>query len=288
MLHTRIHYRVSLVAIFMMAASFINGAMAQQEESYVGELGFTVGGAHYFGDLNTSAKLKATKPAVGIYYRKYFNDYVGVRAHFRAMQLGFSDVYNTNEFEQRRNLSFNTNVYELAVQGDFNFFRFEPGSDEYRFSPYLTLGASAFHFNPYAYYNNQKYYLQPMKTEGQGSSRFPDRKPYQLYSYAYLIGGGVKYNLNRRLNLGLEVLFRFAQTDYLDDVSTTYAGIDNFPTKSDGTATIASILQDRSTATGTTPIGERGRQRGNSRDRDQFATLELTLGILFTSYRCKF
>lgn len=287
MLHTRIHLRVLLVAIVLMAGSLINGAKAQQEESYVGELGFTVGGAHYFGDLNTRGALNAVKPSVGIYYRKYFNDYVGARAHFRFMQLGYSDVYNTNDFQHRRNLSFNTNLFELAVQGDFNFFRFEPGSDVYRFSPYLTLGASAFHYNPYAYYSGQKYFLQPMKTEGQGTARFPDRKPYQLFSYAWLIGGGFKYNLNRRLNLGLEVLFRFAQTDYLDDVSTTYAGIDNFPTKTDGTNTIAAILQDRSSATGV-PIGERGRQRGNSRDRDQFATVELTLGILFTSYRCKF
>ena len=129
MLHTRIHLRVLLVAIVLMAGSLINGARAQQEESYVGELGFTVGGAHYFGDLNTHGRLNAVKPSVGIYYRKYFNDYVGARAHFRFMQLGYSDVYNTNEFQRRRNLSFNTNVFELAVQGDFNFFRFEPGSD---------------------------------------------------------------------------------------------------------------------------------------------------------------
>ncbi len=272
-----------------MAVLLLNGqkALAQKELSYVGELGFSAGGAHYFGDINTHMGLQAIKPTVGVYYRKYFNDYVGVRGHFRFMQLGYSDVYNKNEFERRRNLSFNTDLFELAAQGDFNFFRFEPGSQVYRFSPYLTLGLSAFHFNPYAYYQGKKYYLQPLHTEGQGTARFPERKPYSLFSYAYLIGGGVKYNLNRRLNLGLEILYRFTQTDYLDDVSTTYAGIDAFPTKSDGSATIAAILQDRSNVTGP-PIGDRGRQRGNSRDKDQYATIELTLGILFTSYRCKF
>ncbi|RPE13276.1 hypothetical protein EGT74_07025 [Chitinophaga lutea] len=287
MLYTRIHWKVLLTASLWLAVLPFNKVSAQNEESYVGELGFTAGGAHYFGDLNTHMGLQATKPTVGIYYRKYFNGYVGARAHFRFMQLGYSDVYNANSFQKRRNLSFNTELYELAVQGDFNFFRFEPGSDAYRFSPYLTLGASFFHFNPYAYYQNRKYFLQPLRTEGQGTSRFPDRKPYQLYSYAYLIGGGVKYSLNRRLNLGVECLFRFTQTDYLDDVSTTYAGIDAFATKPDGSSTIAAILQDRSGVTGA-PIGEMGRQRGNSRDKDQFATIEVTLGILFTSYRCKF
>ncbi|MGX5819974.1 type IX secretion system protein PorG [Chitinophaga lutea] len=260
---------------------------AQYEERYVGELGFTAGGAHYFGDLNTHGSLRAVKPTVGIFYRKYFNGYVGARAHFRYMALGYSDVYNTNDFQQRRNLSFNTHLFELAVQGDFNFFKFEPGSQDNRFSPYLTLGASAFHFNPYAYYQGEKYFLQPLKTEGQGMAIYPDRKPYSLYGLAFLIGGGLKYSLNRRINLGLECLFRFAQTDYLDDVSTTYAGISNFATKPDGSSTVAAILQDRSYVMGT-PIGDAGRQRGNSRDKDQFATLELTLGILFSSYRCKF
>lgn len=287
MLQSRIHLKVLLMAALGLALLPFNKALAQNEESYVGELGFTAGGAHYFGDLNTHTGLQAIKPAVGIYYRKYFNGYVGARAHFRFMQLGYSDVYNTNSFQRQRNLSFNTELYELAVQGDFNFFRFEPGSDDYRFSPYLTLGASFFHFNPYAYYQNNKYFLQPLHTEGQGTSRFPDRKPYQLYSYAWLIGGGFKYSLNRRLNIGVECLFRFTQTDYLDDVSTTYAGLDAFPTKPDGSNTIAAILQDRSGVMGP-PIGEMGRQRGNSRDKDQFATIEVTLGILFTSYRCKF
>lgn len=287
MQHKRTHFKFILTITTLLAGAVVNPASAQQEMSYVGELGFTAGGAHYFGDINTTTGLQAIKPTVGIFYRKYFNDYVGARAHFRFMQLGYSDVYNTNEFQQRRNLSFNSDVFELALQGDFNFFRFEPGSDDYRFSPYLTLGISAFHFNPYAYYDGQKYFLQPMHTEGQGTAGFPDRKPYALFSYAWLMGGGMKYSLNRRLNLGLEVLFRFTQTDYLDDVSTTYAGIDAFSLKPDGSATMAGILQDRSNITGA-PIGVKGRQRGNSRDKDQFATIELTLGILFTSYRCKF
>ncbi|GEP89409.1 hypothetical protein CTE07_10540 [Chitinophaga terrae (ex Kim and Jung 2007)] len=259
---------------------------AQNELRYVGELGISVGAAHYFGDLNTRGAINRPKPAVGIYYRKYMNDYVGIRAHGRFMQLGYSDVYNTNEFQNRRNLSFNTNLWELSLQGDFNFFRFEPGSLYERFSPYLTGGASIFYFNPYTYLGGVKYYLQPLRTEGQGSALYPDRKPYSLVSYAWLIGGGFKYNISKTVNVGLEALYRFTQSDYLDDVSTTYAGEGVFPTI-DGQPSIAAQLQDRSGVKGT-PIGVVGRQRGNSRDKDQFITLELTISILFTSYNCKF
>lgn len=265
---------------------FSIGAKAQNELQYVGELGISVGAAHYFGDLNTRGAINRPKPAVGIYYRKYLNDYVGVRAHGRFMQLGYSDVYNKNEFQNRRNLSFNTNLWELGLQGDFNFFRFEPGSLYERFSPYLTGGASIFYFNPYTYLGGVKYYLQPMRTEGQGSALYPDRKPYSQMSYAWLIGGGFKYNISKKVNVGLEALYRFTQTDYLDDVSTTYVGAAAFPTVG-GQPSVAAQLQDRSGVKGT-PIGVAGRQRGNSRDKDQFITLELTISILFTSYNCKF
>jgi opacity protein-like surface antigen len=275
----------ALVALGMLLASPV---MAQNELQYVGELGFSVGGAQYFGDLNTRGALNTIKPTVGIFYRKYLNDYVGVRAHLRYSQLGYSDVYSKNEFERRRNLSFNTHVVELDLQGDFNFFRFEPGSLNYRFSPYFTGGLGLFHFDPYAYLDGKKYNLQPLRTEGQGSAQYPDRKPYGLISYSFLLGGGFKYNLSRSVNLGLEVLYRFTGTDYLDDVSKTYAGAALFPPKANGENTVAYLLQDRSWATGPDPIGVAGRQRGNSRDKDQFVSVEFTISILFTTYKCKF
>src|SRR5688500_17329417 len=92
-----------LIALGML---FTCPAFAQNELQYVGELGFSIGGAQYFGDLNTNGALKAVKPTIGVYYRKYFNEYVGVRAHLRYAQLGYSDRYNENEFQRRRNLSF--------------------------------------------------------------------------------------------------------------------------------------------------------------------------------------
>ncbi|WP_217602734.1 DUF6089 family protein [Chitinophaga sp. GbtcB8] len=273
-----------LIALGMLLAY---PALAQNELQYVGELGFSVGGAQYFGDLNTSSALNTVKPTIGVFYRKYMNDYIGVRAHLRYARLGYSDIYNDNEFQRRRNLSFNTDIFELALQGDFNFFRFEPGSYNYRFSPYFTGGASIFYYNPYAYLDGKKYYLQPLRTEGQGSAQYPDRKPYSLVAPAFVVGGGFKYNVSRSVNLGLELLYRFTGTDYLDDVSKTYAGPALFPPKVNGDNTVAYLLQDRSYATGE-PIGVPGRQRGNSRDKDQFVTIEFTISILFTKYECKF
>jgi hypothetical protein len=252
---------------------------------YVGEVGIEAGGAEYFGDLHTTTSLKSMKAAAGIFYRYFFNDYFGASAHIHFAQLGYSDAYNTDSFAHARNLSFDTNIWEFSLQGDFNFFRFEPGSLSYRFTPYFTIGLGAFHFNPYAYYHDQKYDLQPLGTEGQGSPLYPKRKKYSLWSFEVPMGVGIKYNLNAAWNVALGATYHFTGTDYLDDVSTTYAGPAAFPPGPAGKQTMASILQDRSGVYGS-PIGEAGRQRGNSQDKDRFLSIEVSISYIFETFHC--
>ena len=85
----------------------------------------------------------------------------------------------------------------------------------------------------------KKYYLRPLGTEGQGSEAYPGRKPYNNIAFCIPLGVGFKYNLNPSLNLGFEITYNFTTTDYLDDVSTTYAGISNFPTLPNGDPSLA-------------------------------------------------
>ena len=256
-----------------------------QSTVYDGEIGITLGAAHYFGDINNAARVNRPKPAIGLFYRKQVSDYIGIRLAGHYARLGYSDKYSDNEFQQRRNLSFNTAIWELAVQGDFNFFRFEPGNPQYMFTPYITIGAGIFNYDPYAYLNNQKYYLRSLGTEGQGSAAFPDRQPYSNMAFCFPIGMGIKYNISPSLNFGFEVTYRYTSTDYLDDVSKTYAGPAAFPPQSNGQPSAAFLLQDRSYETGT-PIGEVGRQRGFSSQKDSYIIAEVSLSIALTSYRC--
>lgn len=251
-----------------------------------GEFGFGLGAGHYFGDLNTRAKLNRPKLAAGLFFRKNFGNYIALRLAGNFAQLGYSDVYNThNEAMKRRNLSFNTNVWELALQGDFNFYRFMPGDPDFRFTPYVTLGVSAFSYDPYAYLKDEKYNLRQLGTEGQGSTLYPDRKPYGTMALAIPLGVGLKYALNDRINLGFEVLYRFSNTDYLDDVSKTYADPAAFPPNPDGTPSVAFLLQDRSYETGSR-IGGKDIQRGNSQNKDQFVTAMFTISLNLQSYKC--
>ena len=271
----------------LVIASLPTVSIAQWESiRQEGEIGFSLGAAHYFGDLNTRAKVNRPKPVIGAFFRKQFGNYIGLRVGAHFAQLGYSDIYNTgNDYQHRRNLSFNTNIFELALQGDFNFFKFVPGDPDHNFTPYVTFGVGIFSYDPYAFLGGQKYFLRPLGTEGQGSTAYPDRTPYNTMAFSIPFGVGVKYALNDRMNIGFEVAHRFTTTDYLDDVSQTYVGADKFPPLPDGNPSPAQLLQDRSYETGDI-IGIEGRQRGYPKQKDQFVFAELTFSFNLTSYRC--
>jgi Domain of unknown function (DUF6089) len=249
-----------------------------------GEFGVGIGAGHYFGDLNTRAHLNRPKIAGSLFFRKNFGNYIAMRISGSFAQLGYSDVYNShNEFMRRRNLSFNSKIWELGLQGDFNFYRFMPGEPDFRFTPYVTFGVSIFNYDPYAYLGGDKYFLRPLGTEGQGVDS--TRRPYSSMAAAIPFGVGVKYAINERMNVGFEIVYRFTNTDYLDDASKTYVDPALFPPNPDGSPSASFLLHDRSYETGT-PIGVKGRQRGNSQNKDQFVTAMFYISFNLQSYKC--
>jgi hypothetical protein len=274
-----------LILVILLGGS-VQITHAQLLESFVhtGEIGFGFGLSHYFGDLNPDARLKRPKPAAGIFFRKQINNYIGIRISGEYAFVGYSDIYSENPVQRRRNLSFNANVWELGVSGDFSFFRFQPGFEGYDFTPYIGLGIGVFSYDPFAYLNGEKYLLRPLGTEGQGTALYPDRKLYSPIALAIPFTLGVKYALNPRMNVFAELVYRFTNTDYLDDVSSSYAP-DAFPPLPDGSPSPGFLLQDRSYETGSS-IGIKGRQRGNSLKADAFATFKVGVSFNLQTYRC--
>jgi hypothetical protein len=276
-----------IILLFTVVFSF-PVLLSAQSQAVVqeGEFGIGVGAGHYFGDLNTRAHLNRPKIAATAFFRKNFGNYIAIRVGASYAQLGYSDIYNThNEVMTQRNLSFNSNVWELALQGDFNFFRFMPGEPGYNFTPYITFGIGVFNYDPYAMMGGQKYFLRPLNTEGQGNSLYPERKPYGSMAFSVPFGAGVKYSINERINIGFEIVHRVTGTDYLDDVSTTYVDPAVFPPLPDGSPSPAFLLHDRSYEIGE-PIGTPGRQRGISSQKDQFITGIIYVSFNLQSYKC--
>lgn len=263
--------------------SLLGRAASAQMYFTSAEMGLSFGGSQYFGDLNDRYGIKTVNRAYGMYIRKHYNQYISVKFGGYYTKVGYADKLNTDLFQHQRNLDFKSEIIEASFQAEFNFFRFVTGDPYHRFTPYLTLGVGAFTYNPYTTYQGNTYYLRPLGTEGQNLPGYESRK-YGSYSPCFPVGVGFKYWIVGGINLTVEIADRLTMTDYIDDVSTTYVGKDMFPVNP---KTPAYLLQDRSIELDpNTPLGRKGKQRGNASTKDQYLMGIISLSWHFKTYRC--
>ena len=182
--------------------------------------GVFLGGSNYIGELNDKL-FKKTKPTIGLSLNYEVSERVMLRTGLTFGKIEGADKFSGTQFlKQNRNLHFKSPITEFNLLGELTAFNLY----NIRWSPYGFAGIAVFHFNPYTTdSSNQKIYLQPLSTEGQGLPTYPDRKPYALTGWSIPFGGGIKFNVNENVRLGVELGLRKLFTDYLDDVSTTYA-----------------------------------------------------------------
>jgi len=239
------------------------------------EIGLMLGTTYYLGDLNPSKQFLLTKPAIGILYRYNFST---------RWALKIDGIYGTvagddavAKFNVDRNLSFKSPIFEFSPQLELNFLNYMTGNTKKDyFTPYIFAGISVFAFKPKAEFNGTWYDLQPLGTEGQGTSLYGTQR-YSLVNIAFPFGLGVKYSIGKSVCVGAEWGMRKTTTDYLDDVSTTYAdpvilSAENGP--------ISAILADRST----TPH-EIGTQRGNSNTKDWYSFAGIFITLKFKAFK---
>jgi hypothetical protein len=248
------------------------------------EYGVSAGASQYFGDLNDEYGFRFIRPAVGAFARVHLNPYIALKGGLNYTHVGYYDKYSSNVYNQKRNLSFQSDIFEAAIQAEFNFFRFTTGEIGNRWTPYLTGGVGVFYYDPWAELNGKRYNLRKLGTEGQNAG-FDDRK-YGKFAMCFPVGAGFKYWLRPGLNIGFEIADRLTTTDYLDDVSTTYVGSNYFPNDPQ-IQNPAYYLQDRSLEiTPSDPLGRPGKQRGNSSTKDQYMMFLVHLSFQLKVYKC--
>jgi hypothetical protein len=245
------------------------------------EGGIFIGGSNYAGDLvetNLQYELDKTHLAGGLLIRYNINDWVGVRGSFTYGQISGDDADATVDYRLQRNLSFRSDIYEFAVIPEFNILGFNPYDRFY--SPYVFIGLGIYNFNPEAELDGQWYDLQPLGTEGQGLAGRPSM--YNLTQLSIPMGVGFKYAVSEYWTIGFEFTARYTFTDYLDDVSTTYADMNEIEALN---GPIAAALSNRSGEN--TPDAIRG---GSNRDWYSWSGITITYnfmdGIGGSKYGC--
>jgi len=242
------------------------------------ELGAWAGVSGYFGDLNPNFGVQRLGPAGGILGRVNVNPRVSFKVSANYANVGYDDALTNNEFQQARNLSFQSNIFEGVGQVEFNFLPFISSEYDKFFTPYLFVGGGMFHFNPRTRFDDEWVSLQPLGTEGQGRN-----EEYTLTQGMLAYGGGFKFALNYAWSINVEVSSRRLFTDYLDDVSTTYADpIELENLRGD----IAVQLADRSWEVVEAPIGGIGRQRGDPLSNDTYVNLGISLVYHIGGIKC--
>jgi hypothetical protein len=218
------------------------------------------GAAYYMGDLEDGITPKNIRyqAALGLSYR--LTERLTARGEFRYYRITGQQADTRVWYN---NLSFRSDNFDgfVGVQIDLQKFSNQP-----RLNPYLLVGLGATSINPKANYQGTWYSLPPLQTEGIAYSRLA----------AIVVGGiGMSVSVNDYCNIGIELSDNFANSDYLDDVSTNYPDFN-------GRTGIALTLTDRRPELGLA-ANEAGNIRGNSRVKDSYGFLSVRVEYLLAS-----
>lgn len=256
--------------------------------------GLGVGTSHYLGDIGGTedwgrnnpfdAQFRGTRlSGTGWVDRTLFPD-VRLRTSFQVAQLRGDDAWTLNPARRARNLHFRNTVWEVATRGVVQVYSGHNTSTRGpQWGLYVTTGLGLFYHSPHSRIRTGGgdenlpiwYALRPLKTEGQ-------ERPYSPIGLSWPIGVGATWPLEAGYRVGVELLWRYTSTDYLDDVSGYYAD-------PGAIGPLAARLASQANAVSVAEAGPMGgsvenhqyspagTRRGSPDRRDGYATLQVTL-----------
>lgn len=172
---------------------------AYTAQSQIHELGVTVGGSNYIGDIGSTKYINPTDMAYGFQYRWNKSPRHSWRVNYTYMPISAKDSDSDMPFRKARGLQSKNKINELMLGLEFNFFEFDLHNDWFAFTPYVHTGIAGFSYRD-SYFNQ---YNKQIERETE-------------YSLAIPITLGVKALINKKLVISAEVGARYSFTDNLD------------------------------------------------------------------------
>lgn len=257
------------------------------------ELQIGFGSTQFNGDLGGSVgvgrdyslkdiDMQATGMAGWLGYRQRFHPYFATTTSLCVFQLKGDDKWSEEPTRNMRSLNFKSLCVEVQQRLEFIFAANEkfgsmfnlPGnyskksrSQQY----YVFAGLGLLYFNPKSEYTDGSMVaLRPLKTEGQSSM-------YSPLTLTIPTGIGFRMGVSRMWRVGLELSYVKTFSDYIDDVSTTYA---------DPTQLFSPQAQYFSNPASGNPMFNPGEKRGDSNQKDAYyhVNLIVTRNLTYRDY----
>lgn len=197
-----------LICIQIGSVFFVASANAQSTS----ELGLSLGGINYKGEIAPVYHFGNNKPAGMLFYRRDISNPLTLRGSLLLGFPGANDLDVKSPLNQFRQARMSGTLLELAVGFEYNFLDFHDIRRHKRWTPYYFLNIAG-------------YYLSTETRSGQiqsvpgGPVNVLVNKSASFFSIAIPTGFGVKYALSYHWNLGVEVGARKIFTDQFDNLS---------------------------------------------------------------------
>jgi hypothetical protein len=178
------------------------------------DIGIWGGWSGYIGDIEEMTLTQSSFPILGVFYRQNFNQRVSARAMFLTGPISAHGTIQNTDW------SFDKPIQDLSLQVEINFLRYMLGNRKHAFTSYVTAGIGATFF---------KYQVDPASIGIFNPSHNKGTNPIDegVFSPTLPFGLGFKFNMGKRLGIGVEYQMRKIFSDKLDNLDDPLAHFNN-------------------------------------------------------------
>ena len=114
--------------------------------SQIHEIGITLGGSNYIGDIGRETFIYPNSYAIGGIYKYNLNPRMAFRGNLTYFKLTDDDANSKNIARQMRALNFTNTLIEVAAGIEFNYFDFDLSGRDKTHTPYILLQVAAMNY----------------------------------------------------------------------------------------------------------------------------------------------
>lgn len=173
----------------------------QTDAQYLNEIGLSVGGTNYSGDIGRELFVYPNRVGGSLVYKRNVSSRLVGRVSLSYIPIADDDANSSNEVRNDRGYSFTNKLYEAAFGIEFNYFDYDVMSRLKGYTPYIFVEFAGIGYK----------YVTDIAEDGD-----PTFSNGFKVSYSVPFGIGYKSRITDRLGYALEFRAQYTFEDDLD------------------------------------------------------------------------